>query len=485
MNIESVEIDNFLRIARMRLDLTGNVVHIVCGHNEAGKTSLQEAIRFCLLGETQRVKLKGEYKLMIKDGSAAGAVRMTVDGKVLERDIQTGRGTAEEFVWPDALEYLLDATRYGWLNEKARRKFMYALMEITVQHEDVRRRLIDDHKIPDYMVDLIMPMLKSGFDSAYEFSREKTSEARGGWKAITGETYGNQKAAGWTPAPPDIITDVAEHAELVGEQAKLEKRVEELAEEMGKSKSGDYMALGHLLNCPSCDARICIDNSHPTPVRVVTPEEEQRSMQDAQQMAADLESPTLAAFEDAKAARNQGRELLDAINMQNARQENKDDIAQQAATYHTQVVQWSQAVTALAPTGIPAEMISEKIKPMNDRLRETAVQTGWPQVALTADMKIMVDNRLFQLQSESSQWRAQAAIAEAVSFISGVGIVVLDRVDVLDINNRLALIRWALKIAGSHNNVLLIGTFKEPPKVPNTISVHWLEDGKIAEAEAA
>ena len=481
MNIESVEIDNFLRIARMRLDLTGNSVHIVCGHNEAGKTSLQEAIRFCLLGETARVKLKGEYKLMIKDGSAAGAVRMTVDGKLLERDIQTGRGTAEEFVWPDALEYLLDATRYGWLNDKARRKFMFALMQITVQQEDVRRRLVEDHKIPDYMVDTIMPMLKAGFDAAHDFCREKTSEARGGWKAITGETYGSQKAVGWAPST-DEATDVGEYATLVGEQAKLEKLVEDLAEEVGKTKGGHYMALGQLLNCPSCNAKICIDNSHPTPVRVVTDEEQERSLQEAGQMADAVSGPTLAAFEDAKAKRNQNRELLDAINMQNARMENKDEITQQAATYHTQVVQWSQAVTALAPTGIPAEMISEKIKPMNDRLRETAVQTGWPQVSLTADMKILVDSRLFQLQSESSQWRAQAAIAEAVSFISGVGIVVLDRVDVLDIKNRVSLIKWALKIAGSHNNVLLIGTFKEPPTVPDTISVHWLEDGKILEA---
>jgi hypothetical protein len=427
------------------------------------------------------VKLKGDYKLMIKDGSATGAVRMTIDGKVLERDIQTGRGTAEEFVWPESLEYLLDATRYGWLNDKARRKFMFALMQITVSPEDVRRRLTDDHNIPDYMVDTIMPMLKAGFDVAHDYCKEKTSEARGGWKAIAGENYGSQKANGWAPEA-DLATDVGEYATLVGEQAKLEKVVEDLAEEVGKTKSGDHMALGHLLNCPSCKARICIDNSHNPTVRVVTPEEEQRSMQDAQQMAANVTSPTLAAFEDAKAKRNQNRELLDAINMQNARMENKDELAQEAHTYHTQVEQWSQAATALAPTGIPAEMISEKIKPMNDRLRETAVQTGWPQVSLTADMKIMVDNRLFQLQSESSQWRAQAALAEAVSFISGVGIVLLDRVDVLDIRNRLVLIKWALKMGKDHNNVLLIGTFKEPPKVPDAISVHWLEDGKIAEA---
>lgn len=481
MNIESVEIDNFLRIARMRLDLSGNAVHMVCGHNEAGKTSLQEAIRFALLGETARVKLKGEYKLMIKDGSAAGAVRMTIDGKELERDIQTGRGTAEEFVWPDSLEYLLDATRYSWLTDKARRKFMFGLMQITMNPNNVRQRLKDDHKIPEYMVDTIMPMLKAGFDAAHDYCKEKTSEARGGWKAITGENYGSQKALSWEPDTSEEV-DVTEYAELIAEMARLEKKVEQLAEEVGKTSSGHHMALGQLFNCPSCDARICIDNHHPTPVRVVTPEEEKRTASEAQQLSQELENPTRAALEDAKAARDQNRTRLDELKALTARVENKDELIQQARTYHNQVEQWNQAATALAPTGIPAELISEKIKPMNDRLRATAVQTGWPQVSLTADMRILVDNRLFQLQSESSQWRAQAAIAEAVSFISGVGIVVLDRVDVLDIKNRVALIKWALEIGQHHNNVLLIGTFKEPPKVPSAITVHWLEGGQLAEA---
>jgi len=490
MNIETVEIDNFLRIGRMRLELTGGSVHMICGHNEAGKTSLQEAIRFCLLGETSRVKLKGDYKLMVKDGAASGLVRMTVDGRRIERDIQTGRGSAEDHTWPDALEYLLDATRYGWQDDKARRKFMFGLLRITISQEEVRKRLRQDHAIPDHMADTIMPMLKAGFDAAHRYCKEQTSEARGGWKATTGENYGAQKAKDWTPDLSKEV-DVLDYTRSLAEYAKLQNKVEALAEEVGRTKgakSGDFMALGQIFNCPNCDARICIDRLHNhKQIRVVTKEEEARTLAEAQLMADEIEPPSVAALESARAERDKAAVALDAMKEIQARTEGATELYNQAQAYHQQVQMWDTAATALAPTGIPSEMIAEKLKPLNDRLRETAMQTGWPQVSVTPDMKIMVDNRIFQLQSESAQWRAQAAIAEAISFISGVGILVLDRVDVLDIKNRVALIKWALKMGEHHNNVLLIGTFKEPPKVPAAITVHWLEDGKLInqEAEAA
>ncbi|NIO39238.1 MAG: hypothetical protein GTO41_02965, partial [Burkholderiales bacterium] len=53
--------------------------------------------------------------------------------------------------------------------------------------------------------------------------------------------------------------------------------------------------------------------------------------------------------------------------------------------------------------------------------------------------------------------RAQAAIAEAISKISEVGLLVLDRIDVLDLKNRAKLIKWIIGVAKEHNNILLIG----------------------------
>ena len=63
--------------------------------------------------------------------------------------------------------------------------------------------------------------------------------------------------------------------------------------------------------------------------------------------------------------------------------------------------------------------------------------------------------------------------------------MVLDRMDVLDLPNRAKLIRWMLGVAGDHDSILLIGTLKEPPKLPAQVAVHWLVAGEELKQEAA
>jgi hypothetical protein len=477
-----IEIDNFLRISRLRMDLSAPI-HIVAGHNEAGKTSLQEAMRFCLLGETERVNLKRDYKLMIKDGASSGEVRITLnDGSILTRDVATGRGTAEEYAnMPDAVQYLLDATRYAWVNDKVRRSFMFALMGVSIKPDAVRERLMADHGVTEAMCDVIMPMLKAGFDAAHSFCRDKATEARGAWKAITGETYGAKKAIGWVPAGDEI--DAAAHANALAEMAKAKKDYETALKAYGASESHQQrFPQGQMFPCPSCGETICIDNRHPSkPIRVLT--EKEKAMKPMEKVEPEGEPEELVAarnvLESSEAEIERIRRIKDRLN-------DSDRISKEAAAAHEEVERWAKAADALAPSGIPAQLIAERIRPLNDRLRETAVMTGWAQVSVTPDMQILVDNRLYALQSESSQWRAQAAIAEAISAISNIGIVVLDRVDVLDLSNRAALIKWLMKVRDDHNNILLFGTFKEAPKLPAAIKVHWFENGAdITQEEAA
>ncbi|NIO39241.1 MAG: AAA family ATPase, partial [Burkholderiales bacterium] len=118
VKIHRIEINNFLRLRRLKVDLREPAVHLFCGHNEAGKTSLQEALRYCLLGETERINLKRDYKLMITDGAKEGTVRIVLDIGSYARDVATAKGSAESLEAPVALEYLLDATRYAWMDAK-------------------------------------------------------------------------------------------------------------------------------------------------------------------------------------------------------------------------------------------------------------------------------------------------------------------------------------------------------------------------------
>jgi hypothetical protein len=486
MRINGIEIDNFLRIGRLRIDLEPTVIHMVCGHNEAGKTSLQEAMRFCLLGETERVSLKRDYKMMVKEGAKSGEVRLIMDeGQVIARDVATGRGTADEYGnVPESLEYLLDATRYAWLTDKQRRAFMFNLMNVKIKADDVKRRLMEDRGIAEAKVDLIMPMLKAGFEAAHSFAKDKATEGRGEWKATTGETYGAKKGATW--ACDDAGVDPAEHSAALAEQAAAKTAYEEAAEKYGADKAVKRMAQGQMFPCPGCGETICMDNNHPThPIRILTEEEKKMGPADealVKSQEREIDEGERQVLDAARERLDKAEAVCAEIRVKKERAKDAEAVTAQAGEIHKQIEQWVAAAEALAPSGIPSELVSEKIKPLNNRLRETAVMTGWPQVSVTPDMQILVDNRPYALQSESSQWRAQAAIAEAISVLSGVGILVLDRVDVLDLKNRAALVKWMLKVGGEHLNVLLFGTFKEPPKVPKSITVHWLESGKLQEA---
>ena len=166
--------------------------------------------------------------------------------------------------------------------------------------------------------------------------------------------------------------------------------------------------------------------------------------------------------------------------------ERLDEIKKESDKLHGEILVWMQVAEALAADGIPGEIISDKLKPVNERLRETSVITNWDQVRISPTMEVEIGTLPYSLGSESAQWRAQAAIAEAISYVGEIGVHCLDRIDVLDIPNRSRLLKWINKIAPSHDTILLFGTLKEPPaKLPTTFTLHWLESGRDVQNKAA
>ena len=468
MKITRLEITNFLRLRRLKVDMKEPVIHLFAGHNEAGKTSLQEALRYCLLGETQRISMKRDYKLMITDGAKEGQIKVVLDTGVYARDVATAKGTADSLEPPVSLEYLLDATRYGWIDAKKRRAFMFGLLGITINRELVKERMLD-REIPEPVIDKIMPSLRSGFDAAHEEAKKQATLARGEWAGVTGERYGAEKAKTWTPKYAEIGDDAV--ADSAGLLVEAEDAYAAAQQALGAFKGSP---LGTAFDCPSCNARLLWTQNE---VRVVSEEDSSdHPLKDDEKRAAlqtkvDQAKESLDTFSEAK-------RLLERQHEWN---ENADTVANNAAGFAHSVVSWAACADALAPDGIPGEIVADRLKPLNDRLRDTAMATGWPQTVVTPTMDILVENRTFGLQSESSQWRAQATIAEAISMISEVGLLVLDRIDVLDLANRGKLIKWLIGVAKAHNNIILIGTLKEPPKLPPTVKVHWLENGEEVE----
>jgi hypothetical protein len=159
-----------------------------------------------------------------------------------------------------------------------------------------------------------------------------------------------------------------------------------------------------------------------------------------------------------------------------------------AAENHQHLKDWLKIADALAPDGIPGELLSDAIKPFNDRLRATASATGWAQVAVDPDMSVRIGGRLYSLCSESARWRADASLAEAIAHVSGLSLIALDRMDVLDMGNRSTLLRWlhGLATAGEIDTALIFATLKGLPTLPgDTFQAFWMERGEISHYQAA
>lgn len=154
-----------------------------------------------------------------------------------------------------------------------------------------------------------------------------------------------------------------------------------------------------------------------------------------------------------------------------------------AKQHHENVMAWLDIAEQLAPAGIPAQLLAEAREPVNAKLHQAAIDSTWPRVVIGADMELTVGGRLYQLESESFQWRADAMIAQVVAQISGLGILMLDRADVLDVPARAQLFEWLdlLVNEGDIEQAILFATLTKPPvELLDTFESFWVEGGTIA-----
>lgn len=177
---------------------------------------------------------------------------------------------------------------------------------------------------------------------------------------------------------------------------------------------------------------------------------------------------------DAAAAKVEAmRERLDLI-------VNAEKKAEQSAQYHEDVKAWTLIAAALAPDGIPGEILAGALKPINSSLAKLSTIAGWPAVSIGADMAITAAGRLYTLLSESERWRCDALIGLAIAIASGLRLVVLDRFDVLITKARSQLLALLLSLAksGEIETAIICGSLKEKPaKLPAEFNAVWIENG--------
>lgn len=211
MKLKSIYVSNFLGAAAVDLQLE-KPVHLFAGRNGAGKSSLRDAVALALTADLGRVSLKKDAPQLVHEGADGAACEVvTVDGDTFGvtisatgkiTDTQKGRDTG------GVLPFVLDAQRFARLDATERRAFLYDLMGVKIGQADIAARLkakgCDEAK-----VQRVLPLLRAGFDAACKQAKANATEAKGAWRAITGETYGSQKAATWAATIPPYDAEAA------------------------------------------------------------------------------------------------------------------------------------------------------------------------------------------------------------------------------------------------------------------------------------
>ncbi|MBG4612715.1 AAA family ATPase [Pseudomonas aeruginosa] len=572
MRITKLEITNFQGLRHAALDVSAPVL-LVAGHNGAGKSSLLDGVAMAFNGPPRRVSLKKEMDKLITEGAKKGEARVEwLDdaGEVQACGVALPSGKGSPLADSPFLPFVLDASRFAALDAKDRRRVLFDLTGASASPAEVGKRL-KAKGIDLALFEKVKPLLRSGFSAMVGQAKDYASEARGAWKAVTGENYGSEKAVDWAPELVATVVTDDQVAEAGKNLQQFEDDLAEAQQTLGASKQARQAADGRAqritklrelvdleprrrnklttdeqnqdewsekvmaaelassgsvphqpLTCPHCQGAVDLQAGtlvvHQPPEQIADAEAARRlpeyreylasaqravanSQRDldeclvaAEQIKAleaeSVEAPSAEAIANGEQAINELRQARDAsraklVALQEALEaatQREASIAKAQAA-HQDVVAWTGMVDALSPTGIPAEILADAIGPVNDTLKRLAGIAGWSPVEISADIDVTFGGRLYGLLSESERWRCDTTIALAIATISGLRLVLLDRLDVLDLpsrNQAIALMR-AMTSDREIDSVVVAGTLKEPmAKTPEWLQAVWIESGHIA-----
>ncbi len=565
MRLSHLKIQSFLGIRHLDTPLTA--LNLIAGFNGSGKSSVENAIRLAVTGDLPRVALKKELGAVVHEGAKAASIELTGDTGSNSIQIQasgTAKGILNEEDTPWWAHALTDPTYLSSLDPTALRKCLFSHSGGTSTPEVVKRLIQGGAEAG--LVESITPLLRN-FEAAEKEAEGRAKEARGEWKGITGETYGEVKAETWAAAVPEVVkvadrsaelrTDVDQARQAIANanaagaqrlqversladareavpmvkrhQDALEPIQRDIAKERAEVEKLERLASGQALPkpaashpCPECGSFLHILPDHSLigeaeydekakaapdlsakaklaehqkalDMLLRSLENRQRDLKAAQAIAGQVGGleGQLKAFgklpdtTKLQAVLNGAQATYDAhmaeIGKAKAAQAEAATAADKtfrAGKAHQAVKAWSQIKALLSPDGIPAQFLDGVLKEANDRLRTSAERTAWGQVQIHPDMRITYGGRALGLCSESERWRASAMLTEAVAWITGEKFILLDRLDVLGVEQRGVALDWFDALVSDGTQVIAFATLKAKPSVEGA-TVVWLERGQV------
>ncbi len=176
-----------------------------------------------------------------------------------------------------------------------------------------------------------------------------------------------------------------------------------------------------------------------------------------------------------------GQELLEAVRTFWRKKDQVDSAKAKLAKADKEAVLYDTLAKALAPEGIPSQLIAEALKPINDLL-QVGAEHLFPDrtLVLNKDLEIELSGSPFVTLCKSEQFRVGVAFQYALAKLAGARLLMLDEADILDPQNRGRLIGFLLEIQPQFDTIMVFATADNARASLNPdIQVWVLMDGKI------
>ena len=199
MRVTNLTIQSFQGIDYIDLNILKKTpITFIAGKNASGKTSVRDAIRFALIGDSDRVALKKDYPDMVRKGANAkeAFVSITADGFTWKRNVASGQSDTDLPDYPMVMPYLMGHTRFSELPSREKMPILFSITGTSAKPAVVVK-MLEEMGIAEQCTAGVTPILRLGFAKAHKHCKDEQTQARGAWKAITGETFGVKKAGSW------------------------------------------------------------------------------------------------------------------------------------------------------------------------------------------------------------------------------------------------------------------------------------------------
>ncbi|MFP3868865.1 MAG: hypothetical protein ACLFUU_12030, partial [Desulfobacteraceae bacterium] len=564
-------------------------INIIAGENEAGKSSIRDAVQWCLTGQARGLKTHQEQAALIRNGGKAAEVTITLADKsvITRRKTPKSPATLTGEVPGNGLPpaVLCDPYIFLSLPENQRRELLFQIIPglnptKPALAERLKQWLKNESieitsEVEENINRLAEKTVQDGFNGAYPEAVILRREAKRLQEHLGNITPPDQKCVLGPDNTGYILPDInvdevknqlktlnAQRDELVKRKGHKEfkeakaraikttlvKLKADLPESVGDAETATAMFQNDVSRLKAkkeeleAKLRVCQEPEHfpktcpvirqtqtPCPragesiggtvglaeiheakselERVVTEladaktnlkniEEKIKTRRDTKNQIAklekelaDLQKPTAETSPDLKEKIADlddrielGQELLVKVKDFWAQHNHYQETKEQITRVEQEIKLFDTLAKALAPDGIPSQMIAEALEPVN-KLLATAAHHLFPgrALTLTRNLDIELSGSPYTTLSKSAKFRVGVGFQYTLAKLAGDRLLMIDEADVLDHYNRANLIDFLAAIMADFENIMVFATSDHVHHSPlPEIQVWWLKDGQIA-----